>query len=337
MDADGGGGGHGGTRAILALSEGFGIDLAMGRAANVLPEYVDGATMKFAAIHKDGHWTLVALDGKDDDEATKVGSESDVLDFIEERVNSSLVELATRTDDDTASTVDDTKVCEGHCPHDIGVGINTDSGSSTAPPSPSSSRGDVKPDPIPQPSGPTSSRTSWASHPWEDDEHWDDYHNYLDHNSFFIEEEGEEVCLFPSVWREWTRGPEEVCLFPSVWSEWSRTRSRQHGKVRGSRGRRTTTRKNKKRRVPRRRRDRRRRAALRRKRLARRARVGGSRRRPRTCFLRGGANPEQDEEVTGEGTEQETGQRPEATRAPASPASPPTGKAQPGVVFVIFS
>lgn len=189
-------------------------------------------------------------------------------------------------------------------PHDIGVGIDTGSDSSTAPPSPSSSRGDVKPDPIPQPSGPTSSRTSWASHPWDDDEYWDDYQNYLNHDSFFIEEdsffieeEGEEVCLFPSVWREWTRGPEEVCLFPSVWSEWSRTRSRQHGKVRGSRGRRTTTKKNKKRRVPRRRRDRRRRAALRRKRLARRARVGGSRRRPRTCFLRGGANPEQDEQV----------------------------------------
>ncbi|CAN0267212.1 unnamed protein product, partial [Ectocarpus fasciculatus] len=79
---------------------------------------------------------------KDGDEATKVGSESDVLDFVEERVNSSLAELATRADDDPASTVDGTK-----------------------------------------PSGPTSSRTSWASHPWEDDEHWDDYQNYLDHNS----------------------------------------------------------------------------------------------------------------------------------------------------------
>lgn len=62
MDAGGGGGGHGDTRAILALSEGLGIDLAMGRAANVLPDYMDGATMKFAAVHKDGHWTLVELD-----------------------------------------------------------------------------------------------------------------------------------------------------------------------------------------------------------------------------------------------------------------------------------
>lgn len=62
MDADGGGGGHGGTRAILALSEGLGIDLGMGPSANVLAEYVDGATWKCAAIHGDGHWTLVALD-----------------------------------------------------------------------------------------------------------------------------------------------------------------------------------------------------------------------------------------------------------------------------------
>lgn len=35
-----------------------------------------------------------------------------MLDFIEERINSSLAELATRTGDGATSTVDGTKVCE---------------------------------------------------------------------------------------------------------------------------------------------------------------------------------------------------------------------------------
>ena len=49
--------------------------------------------------------------GKTDEKATKVGSESDVLDFIEQRVNLSLAELATRTGDDATSTGDGFKVC----------------------------------------------------------------------------------------------------------------------------------------------------------------------------------------------------------------------------------
>lgn len=51
-----------------------------------------------------------------------MGSESDVLDFIEERIIMSLAELAARTGDDPASTGDDAtntgenvKVCAGCC------------------------------------------------------------------------------------------------------------------------------------------------------------------------------------------------------------------------------
>lgn len=40
MDPIGGGGGHGGMEAIRALSEGLGIDLAMGRKLDVQTEYV---------------------------------------------------------------------------------------------------------------------------------------------------------------------------------------------------------------------------------------------------------------------------------------------------------
>lgn len=62
MDAEGGGGGHGDTRAMLALSEGLGIDLAMGTSKNVLKDYRDGDTLERAAIHDGGHWALVTLD-----------------------------------------------------------------------------------------------------------------------------------------------------------------------------------------------------------------------------------------------------------------------------------
>ncbi|CBJ33596.1 conserved unknown protein [Ectocarpus siliculosus] len=346
MDHDGGGGGHGGMRAMLALCEAFGFDLAMGPEMSGLVEYVEGSTEKCMELHCKGHWNLVVLNyGNEDDEATtKVGSASDVLDFIEERVDSSLAELAaTRTGDDATTTRDGAK------PNDIDVGSESVfSDSTTAPPSPASPPALVTHAPIPEhiiatwsdadsPASPPAaattdpssehpshifSRASWASHPWDDDEHWDDYQKYLGHNSFFAEED-EEVCFRETLWREWTRGPEEVCVFPSVWSEWTRMHPRQHGRVRGSGGRRKRTRKNKKHRFPRRRQDRRRRAAVRRKRLARRARVGGRHRRPRTCFLRGGARPEQDEQVTGEVTEQETGQRPEATVVPSSLAGPP--------------
>ncbi|CAN0218654.1 unnamed protein product, partial [Scytosiphon promiscuus] len=134
----------------------------------------------------------------------------------------------------------------------------------------------------------------------------------------------------------WTRGPEEVCLFSSVWSEWTRTQPRKHGRVRGSGGRRTTTRKNKKRRCPRRRQERRGRRALRRKQMARRARVGGRRRRPPTSFRGGGGAPEEDQVSSQthsslslprcflQGTGEETGQSPSVAGTQADPA-PPTG------------
>ncbi|CAN0344683.1 unnamed protein product, partial [Ectocarpus sp. 6 AP-2014] len=99
-------------------------------------------------------------------------------------------------------------------------------------------------------------------------------------------------------------GPEEVCLFPSVWSEWTRTQPRKHGRVRGSGGRRTTMRRNKKRRCPRRRQEGRRRRALRRKQLARRARVGGRRRRLPTCFRGGGDSGDEGDQGTGGETAQ---------------------------------
>lgn len=145
---------------------------------------------------------------------------------------------------------------------------------------------------------------------WADDDLWVEDNSVDRSNCDFYdvladeeeEDEGEEVsvsedvCLYPSVWERWTRGPEEVCLFPSVWCEWTRTQPRKHGRVRGSGGRRTTTRKNKKRRCPRRRQERRRRRALRRKQLARRARVGGCRRRPPASF-RGGGDPLEGDQV----------------------------------------
>lgn len=48
---------------------------------------------------------------KEDGEAGRVGSESDMLDFIEERVASSLEKLATHSSDDAISTADGDKVC----------------------------------------------------------------------------------------------------------------------------------------------------------------------------------------------------------------------------------
>ena len=42
---------------------------------------------------------MFSQEGKRDEEATKVGNESDVLDFIEQRVNLSLAGLAARTGD----------------------------------------------------------------------------------------------------------------------------------------------------------------------------------------------------------------------------------------------
>ncbi|CBJ26195.1 hypothetical protein Esi_0027_0035 [Ectocarpus siliculosus] len=100
------------------------------------------------------------MTNKEDDGAHRVGSESDVVDFVEARIKLSLAELATGTGDDPMGTGDD-----------------------------ATTTGD-------------DGKASWASHPWDDDEHWDDYKKYLDHNSFFTEEEREEVCPFPSVWSE---------------------------------------------------------------------------------------------------------------------------------------
>lgn len=185
--------------------------------------------------------------------------------------------------------------------HDLGI-HTVFCDPNTGPPSPGSPR-----------TGGATPRDSWASRDWSDDEQ-----NLVDHNTVFAEheeeeeegvfaeeeeeeqeekeEEEEEVCLFPTVWRKWTRGIEEVCLFNSIWQKWTRTHPRNHGKVRRSRGRRTTLTQNKKRRHPRRRQEKRRRRALRRKKLVRRARVGGGH-RPRACY-RGGANSgEEDKQV----------------------------------------
>lgn len=150
-------------------------------------------------------------------------------------------------------------------------------------------------------SDPTNGSTEGCT--WADDDLWEEDIVERAHVSADEEEDeeevfaAEEVCLFPSVWGEWTRGPEEVCLFPSVWSEWTRTQPRKHGKVHRSGGRRTTRRKNKKRRCPRRRRERRRRRALWRKQLARRARVGGRRRREPTSFRGGGDSGDEGDKV----------------------------------------
>ena len=186
------------------------------------------------------------------------------------------------------------------CGIEVGVGSDTDSTSGGTSDPIQEHIISTWSDPVSETRSPTSSRASWTSHPWEDDEHWGDYQKYLGHNSSFAEEEEDEICLGESLWREWTRGPEEVCLFPSVWSEWTRTHSRRHGKARRSGGRRTTTKKNKKRgkRVPRHIRDRRRRRALRRKQLTRLAHDGGRRRRPPASF-RGGRDPrDEDEQVS---------------------------------------
>ncbi|CAM9531875.1 unnamed protein product, partial [Ectocarpus sp. 6 AP-2014] len=208
-------------------------------------------------------------------------------------------------------------------PLDIDDGIDAVlSYQDTAPPSPSSSRGGETLRPT------TGLKKRWADQDWSDDEYWGD--DDVGHDSVFTDE---EICLGESLWREWTRGPEEVCLFPSVWSQWTRTQPQKHGRVRGSGGRRTTTRKNKKRRCPRHIRDRRRRRALRRKQLARRARVGGRRRRPPASF-RGGGDPPEGYQGTGEETvqvaaqvaEQETVQGPAVSGAQTDPATP-TGKA----------
>lgn len=55
---------------------------------------------------------------KEGDGANRIGSESDVLDYVEARINLSLAELATHTvdapmstGDDSSSTGDDVKVC----------------------------------------------------------------------------------------------------------------------------------------------------------------------------------------------------------------------------------
>lgn len=61
MDPVGGGGGHGGTEAILALAEGIGIDLPTGQVVDsLLVEYINGSTTKRTAVHDQdkGHWSL---------------------------------------------------------------------------------------------------------------------------------------------------------------------------------------------------------------------------------------------------------------------------------------
>eukprot|EP00903_Cladosiphon_okamuranus_P016413 g15134.t1 len=62
MDPVCGGGGHVDTRAILALCEGFGVNLAVGPKVQVLKDYKNGSTRKCMALHHDGHWALVVID-----------------------------------------------------------------------------------------------------------------------------------------------------------------------------------------------------------------------------------------------------------------------------------
>ncbi|CAN0416994.1 unnamed protein product [Ectocarpus sp. 12 AP-2014] len=188
MDPDGGGGGHGGTEAIRALAEGFGIDLPMGREVDVKTEFIEGSTKRMALHNPDaGHWSLQVFMTNKEHDGVRVGSESDVVDYVEERINLSLAELAINHDGhDPTSTGDDVTTGDDVKPPNIDIGCDTEfSDSTTAPPSLSSSQGDVTPDPILEPSSPTSSRASWASHPWDDDEYWDDDQLHLDHNSFF--------------------------------------------------------------------------------------------------------------------------------------------------------
>ena len=130
------------------------------------------------------------------------------------------------------------------------------------------------------------------SHDWGDEEWWEREENYLGDNSVQVEEEEmvgwQDYLGHISVRVEEEEG--EVCIGLSIWQEWTRAHHRRHGKVHRSSWRGTMSKKR------RRRQEGRRRRALRRKKLARRARVGGHRRRPRTCF-RGGANPPEGDQV----------------------------------------
>ena len=112
----------------------------------------------------------------------------------------------------------------------------------------------------------------------------------------FVEE---EVCLFPSKWREWTqvRDPEEVCLFGSKWCEWTSTSPGKHGRVRARGTGGPRTKRNRRRQCSRHHREQRRRRALRRKQLARRARVGGRRRRAPNSFRGGGDSGDEGDQV----------------------------------------
>ncbi|CAN0298215.1 unnamed protein product, partial [Pylaiella littoralis] len=93
--------------------------------------------------------------GDEDDEARKVGSESDVLDFVEARVKSSLAALATHSGDDATSLGDDAK------PHDTDAGSETVfSDQATKPLSPSSSRDGAT----------TGFKKRWVDPDWSDDD-----------------------------------------------------------------------------------------------------------------------------------------------------------------------
>eukprot|EP00752_Nemacystus_decipiens_P006270 g5654.t1 len=357
MDHVGGGGGHGGMEAIRALAEGFGTDLPMGREVDVLTEYINESTTKRMALHDPhaGHWSLqVFTTNKEDDGPRRVGSESDVVDYVEARINTSLAALATGTGDDTTSTGDDATTSLAATtggdvkPPGIDTGSDTEfSHSTTAPPSPSSSRGDATPEDATD----TGDDAKLHSSAETNVKYGDVFrpYNYAcdsDDNPVFTSPTTEPHSLpWPRVWPDPTNGSmegctwaddevekeedqedqeeevftaEEVCLFPSVWSKWTRTQPQKHGRVRGRGGRRTTRKKNNKQRCPRRHRERRRRRALRRKRQTRRARVGGRRRRPPTSF-RGGGDPADGDQ----GTEEETVQGPAVSGAQAD-LEPPT-------------
>ena len=101
-------------------------------------------------------------------------------------------------------------------PRDIEVGVGSDTDSTSGGTSDPIQEHIISTwsDPVSETRSPTSSRASWTSHPWEDDEHWGDYQKYLGHNSSFAEEEEDEIFLGESLWREWTLGPEEVLPLP---------------------------------------------------------------------------------------------------------------------------
>lgn len=62
VDPVGGGGGHGGVRAVRALAEGLGVrDLGIGRGIDAQAESVEGSTRKCMAVCENGHWTLAVL------------------------------------------------------------------------------------------------------------------------------------------------------------------------------------------------------------------------------------------------------------------------------------